>query len=83
MQFIAHLSALALSAVEREDAGCLQQVTQSLQYFLADHVLCWSSEFLDAVQTHAQTPYYQGAAQLAAGCLAHTAQLLSVDLPVA
>ncbi|MBZ0296394.1 MAG: molecular chaperone TorD family protein [Anaerolineae bacterium] len=82
MGFIAHLSALALAALQHENDALLAQTTQALQTFLTDHVLCWSSAFLNDVQNHARTPYYQGVAQLTAGCLAYTAKSLNIVLPV-
>jgi len=43
-----------------------------LRGFLQDHVMQWADQFLADVSAGATTPYYQGLARLAAGCLAHT-----------
>jgi TorA maturation chaperone TorD len=73
MYFVAYLCRLGIEAVERGQWLMLNKLRNALRSFLQDHVMQWADQFLTDVETGAVTPYYQGLAQLAAGCLAHTA----------
>lgn len=73
MRFIAHLCALGLAALDQNDAPALERILAECRNFLGEHLLQWGPACLNLVQQHAQTPYYRGCAQLALGCLAHTA----------
>ena len=72
MYFVAHLCGLAIEALERKQWLMLNELRDALRSFLQDHVMQWADQFLADVGAGATTQYYQGLAQLAAGCLAHT-----------
>ena len=72
MLFVAHLCRLGTHALQDEQALRLDSIRQALTAFFADHICQWSDQFLSDVRTKAATPYYQGLALLASGCIAHT-----------
>lgn len=73
LRFVAHLSGLALFALERGDAALRSEAQNALAQFLSEHLLQWSPEFVERVLISANTAYYRGIAQLTLGCLYYTA----------
>ena len=78
MRFIAYLCALGLAALDQNDPVALERILAECRRFLDEHLLQWAPACLSLVQQHAQTAYYRGCAQLALGCLAHTAGIFDL-----
>ncbi len=78
MRFVSYLCALGLRAVQQEDQTALDQVLAATRRFLDEHLLVWGPECLTLVEQHAQSRYYRGCAQLALGCLRHSAEVFGV-----
>ncbi len=83
LRFMAHLCALGLRALEQDDQAALEKVLAECCRFLSAHLLQWAPTCLISAQHNAQTAYYRGCAQLALGCLAHSAQVFGVKVEAA
>ena len=77
LRFLAHLCALALAAIEREQHDALSRVTEAMGQFVQGHLERWAGECLRQLAENAGTEFYRGAAQVARACLAETARILS------
>jgi TorA maturation chaperone TorD len=54
-----------------------KEILQAMGGFLDEHLLCWAPACLGQIQARARTPYYQGLAHLAQGCLHLAVRCLS------
>ncbi|MCC7208758.1 MAG: molecular chaperone TorD family protein [Anaerolineae bacterium] len=72
MRFVAYLSALGLQAIQTEQADRLAAIVLGMRTFLESHLGQWADLCLDRVLQHAETPYYRGVAELAAGSVLHS-----------
>ncbi len=75
LAFVATLSDLAARAAAQSDTARLASCFEAQKDFLQDHLLAWAPACLAAVEKHAETDYYRGAARLAMGSLAESARL--------
>jgi putative dimethyl sulfoxide reductase chaperone len=77
--FLAHLANLALAAAE--DRGeRFAELLAAQREFLHRHPLRWAGVWQEQVASHAQTPFYRGAARLAWGALQELDTLLPAAL---
>lgn len=76
--FMAHLSALGLTAVNQHDTDALAEALQAQRDFLDEHLLRWAPEFCQKVISQAETPFFRGVAHLALGSLQNSAQMLDI-----
>ena len=70
MEFMAFLVGAERQALEEGDLPHATELAREQLAFLEEHLLKWSKAFTDDVIAHAQTPYYQGIAQLTQSFLA-------------
>lgn len=79
LRFIAHLCAVGLGALERQDADTVNAAASELHRFLNTHLLRWSSECLRLVIENARSDYFRGCAHLTLGCLMHTDEVFRLE----
>lgn len=79
MLFVAHLCQLGLTALENDQLDLLDAALAGLATVFSEHISQWAMAFLEDVREHAQTPYYQGLANLAAGCITTSTALWTIE----
>jgi putative dimethyl sulfoxide reductase chaperone len=79
--FIAHLSSLALQAIEDDDQKSIEEILQAQRDFLSEHLLRWGTAWAKLAGQHAATDFYRGIAHLTHGSLLAIAETLQVKLP--
>lgn len=79
MMFVAHLCQLGLAALENDQIDLLDATLAGLQTVFNAHINMWAADFLNDVRKSARTPYYQGLADLAAGCIETSTALWTVE----
>ncbi len=67
--FLAHLSQLALRALEAGERGRFDELVQAQRDFLSQHPLRWVPKWCRQMDANARTDYYRGLARLARGVL--------------
>ena len=79
LRFLAHLNALGLEALNRNQPELLEGVIEGMRSFMSVHLLKWAPRCLRLVIVNASSSYYVGCAHLALGTLIHTDELLQVE----
>ncbi len=80
LNFVAHLAARALEAVE-EDAQAFEELLQAQRDFLSEHLLRWGPAWAKLVKQYAETDFYRGIANLTHGALLVAAETLQIQMP--
>ena len=70
LAFAAHLTERALRALEGGTSAEAEELLEARRAFLNEHLLRWAPAWCAAVQKHARTDFYRGAAHLTQGTLA-------------
>jgi len=81
LSFLAHLSNLAVEAIERGDYDGLDDLLQAQRDFLSDHLLRWGFAWANKGVKVAETDFYRGIILLTRGALAGLAEVYEVDVP--
>ena len=81
LSFMAHLTSLALQAIDLGDIEKFESIIQSERDFLSEHLLRWGPAWARLVITHASTDFYRGLAYLTHGALLAAAEHLQIKLP--
>jgi TorA maturation chaperone TorD len=80
--FLARLSALALQAVEEQDAAGVDRYMSAQKHFFGEHLVQWGPTFAKLVIQHAKTDFYRGIGHLTLGSILAVARILNVKIPV-
>ena len=75
------LAALALQAVEEQDAVGFGQTMAAQKHFFSEHLLQWGPAWAKLVIQHAQTDFYRGIGHLALGSFLAVARILQLEIP--
>lgn len=67
IEFLATLAERALTALEESDPDAARELVAAHQAFFSEHLLAWAPAVVTLIQEHAETAFYRGVAELAAG----------------
>lgn len=77
--FLGHLSARAMTSIERDAPDEYESIIEAQRDFLVQHPLNWVSKWCDRMLRNAQTDFYLGVALLVRGGLKELARLRNVE----
>ncbi|MFF0745519.1 molecular chaperone [Streptomyces sp. NPDC004111] len=81
LDLVATLCIRAAEALDRTGTTRTVDFVAALREFLTGHLLAWAPDFMEMVEAHARTRFYQGVGTLGSGVLAHAAQWCGLARP--